>query len=305
MDRIHCIIEGFSYDDFSDKFDKYLSEYGISHLGDSKLKLKIGAFTITIPTPGIMHIRGSVQKFAKGNNYSDFTYREALLYLQGLSEFIGIPLEKFRITSLELGINFTVRYDPRNYWDLFNRYGKNRYILLAPLKNTYQPHGRKCYYCDYDIKVYDKTFESSHSSHEPRKVAKAVPKNLVRFEVRFKSKALKRLGWGTVTGVTLLDEGFKAKLLSLMEDMFASTVFNKLPGDCSKLTMEQVQKVTFALSEDYDRYLAVVKEAYPSRYAKELANRRMTLKNYLPLINNKYERELRRKFRAKFLKISA
>ena len=53
MDRIHCIIEGFSYDDFSDKFDKYLSEYGISHLGDSKLKLKIGAFTITIP---ILHI---------------------------------------------------------------------------------------------------------------------------------------------------------------------------------------------------------------------------------------------------------
>ena len=86
--------------------------------------------------------------------------------------------------------------------------------------------------------------------------------------------------------------------------MFESTVFNKLPGDCSKLTMEQMQKVTFALSEDYDRYLATVKEAYPSRYAKELANRRMTLKNYLPLINNKYERELRRKFHAKLPKLS-
>ena len=86
--------------------------------------------------------------------------------------------------------------------------------------------------------------------------------------------------------------------------MFESTVFNKLPGDCSKLTMEQVQKVTFALSEDFDLYSAVVKNEYPARYTKELADRRKTLKNYLPLINNKYERELRRKFRAKFPKLS-
>ena len=305
FDRCHAIVEGFSFDALPAGFERHLFEYGVGHRWNPKLKLKIGVLTLTFPTPTIMHIRGSIQKSATGNNYGDFTYSEAIWHLQCLSEFIGVPLDRFRITSLELGINLAVRYDPRCYWDMFNRYGKNRYILLAPLKNTYQPHGRKCYYCDYEIKVYDKTFESSHSSQEPREVAKAVPKNLVRFEVRFKSKALKRLGWGTVTGATLLDEGFKAQLLTQMENMFESTVFNKLPGDCSKLTMEQMQKVTFALSEDYDRYLAAVKEAYPSRYAKELANRRMTLKHYLPLINNKYERELRRKFHAKLPKLSA
>lgn len=236
FDRFHAIVEGFSFDDLPEDFERYLFEYGVGHLWNPKLKLKIGVLTLTFPTPTLMHIRGSIQKSAKGNNYGDITYSEAVWHLQGLSKFIGVPLERFRITSLELGINLAVRYNPRYYWDLFNRYGKNRYILLAPLKNTYQSHGRKCYYCDYDLKIYDKTFESNHSSHEPREVAKAVPKNLVRFEVRFKSKALKRLGWGTVTGATLLDEGFKAKLLSLMADMFESTVFNKLPGDCSKLT---------------------------------------------------------------------
>ena len=73
FDRCHAIVEGFSFDALPAEFERHLFEYGVGHLWNPKLKLKIGVLTLTFPTPTMMHIRGSIQKSAKGNNYGDFT----------------------------------------------------------------------------------------------------------------------------------------------------------------------------------------------------------------------------------------
>lgn len=51
-------------------------------------------------------ITGSLHKYAKGNNYSLFTYEEAKAVLLKLSDITNIPLKYFIVTSIELGVNF-------------------------------------------------------------------------------------------------------------------------------------------------------------------------------------------------------
>lgn len=149
-------------------------------------------------------ITGSLHKYAKGNNYSLFTYEEAKAVLLKLSDITNIPLKYFIVTSIELGVNFQMNKDVSRYLNTIHSYKSNRFIPMTPLKGTSQLRGCRCSFSEYSIKFYDKTFEAIKSSRIPIAERDKVPVNLLRYEIKLSRKQLKNKGFTNVTGSNLL-----------------------------------------------------------------------------------------------------
>ena len=60
-------------------------------------------------------VEGSLHRFAKGNNYSLFTIKESIEAMRTLVDIIGIPAEKYIVSSIEIGINLQMACEPMRY----------------------------------------------------------------------------------------------------------------------------------------------------------------------------------------------
>lgn len=169
-------------------------------------------------------ITGSLHKYAKGNNYSLFTYEEAKAVLLKLSDITNIPLEYFIVTSIELGVNFQMDKDVSRYLNTIHSYKSNRFIPMTPLKGTSQLRGCRCSFSEYSIKFYDKTFEAIKSSRIPIAERDKVPVNLLRYEIKLSRKQLKNKGFTNVTGSNLLSPLHYIRFKRLMKKIFDKIV---------------------------------------------------------------------------------
>ena len=102
IDRIRIYINDVGFEDVETRLD--LSPSGIDKDGSFKYASTIKNLKFTYAGKQLK-IAGSLHKYAKGNNYSLFTYEEAKNVLHELSDIIGIPLKRFVVTSMELGLN--------------------------------------------------------------------------------------------------------------------------------------------------------------------------------------------------------
>ena len=108
IDRIRIYINDVGFEDVETRLD--LSPSGIDKDGSFKYASTIKNLKFTYAGKQLK-IAGSLHKYAKGNNYSLFTYAEAKAVLLKLSDITNIPLEYFIITRIELGVNFQMDKD--------------------------------------------------------------------------------------------------------------------------------------------------------------------------------------------------
>lgn len=75
-------------------------------------------------------------------------------------------MDKFIVTNIEIGVNLKMSEDPMNYInDIIGKYPFSPMKLLA---YTSRINGTFCNLSGYDIKFYDKTFESKHKKSKKR-----------------------------------------------------------------------------------------------------------------------------------------
>ena len=245
-----------------------------------------------------LQISGSLHKFMKGNNYSLFAYKEVKSALAILEKYVGITLDRFIVTQLELGVNFQMANEVEKYFPLFHSYKKHPFFYMAPLKGTSKLRGCKCAMTDYTIKFYDKTFEVIRSGRIPKKDHAMIPHNIMRYEISITRKQLKYEGLKNVTGENLLSDLHYTKFKKLMNRIFGDIVLKDLTINYSLLPEKQIKNYIFALSDGNDRYLEYLKEYRGEKeYRKERRRTNELLKRISPFLKGEFESELKSKFK--------
>lgn len=297
IDRIRIYINDVEFGDVETRLA--LSPSGIDKDGSFKYASTIKNLKFTYAGRQLK-IAGSLHKYAKGNNYSLFTYEEAKNVLHELSAIIGMPLNRFVVTSMELGLNMQMDKDVVNYLHTIYSYKSNRFIPMTPLKGTSRLKGCKCVFSEYSIKFYDKTFEAIKKGRIKRE---EVPANLLRYEIQLSRKQLKSLGFTNVTGKNLLSPLHYTRFKRLMKRIFDKIVFDDTV-DYMGCLEDDIKKHIFAMSDKYGYYLQCLKDYFgETEYRKERRRTNELLKRMSSLPKGGLETELKSKFEAVISKV--
>ena len=295
IDRITIYINDVNLDDVKDR----LSLVAVGEAEDCSSIYSARMRNLKILYKGKrLQITGSLHKYAKGNNYSLFTYEEAKKVLFELSEYTGITLERFIVSSIELGINFQMEKDIEKYLKVLHSYKAHPFIYMPPITETSKLKGRKCHLPEYTIKFYDKTFEAIKDLRLPKDRWGEVTERLLRYEIKPKRKKLESEGFMNVTGKNLLSPLHYTRFKRLMNSIFKEIVFDDITINYSEMSEGKVKRYIFAISNGYDRYLQYLKDYVSEKeYRKERRRTNNLLKEIAPLMKGELEAELKSKFK--------
>lgn len=123
-----------------------------------------------------LHIRNSLHKYVKGNNYSDFRFSELKESLEDIESRLSLPLLAHgEIKSLEVGCN--IEYKAQKEYENWLYYKGDSPKPIYNYANG-KDYGKQFVKSDYKIKIYDKTFETL------KHYGVQLQKEITRYEVK-------------------------------------------------------------------------------------------------------------------------
>ena len=182
---------------------------------------------ITLYTSGRLHITGSLHKFWKGNNYTNFSYAELTDSIRCLCEKFGVSVENWKVLKMEYGVNIETDFAPKEFLE---RLICLKYQPLDRIKSKIKKFGFEHYFTDWGIKLYDKS-----------ELCK-LPFNLLRIEKKVtKSRALNKLKIYNLSDLTLTN------LTTLGQDLLDT--LNQILVDDKSIDLKELktrQKIALA-----------------------------------------------------------
>lgn len=293
IDRINFEIRDFDivqlHKSFKDEFEKRDDVY---------FNFKLNNMTVKVCSDNLLRFCGSLHKFSKGNNYSVFTYEEAKQTICELSNKLGIPIENFIVTKIELGLNIKVKLDPIKYIEAVKRYKKYSFIPMTPYAKTSKIKGCRCKLSEYEIKLYDKTYEHIRSEKIKVKDRLEIPENILRFEISLSRKQLKNKGFKNVTGKSLQSPLHRRKFQKILSAVVNDIYFDENAIDYSALlSVKEIGWYLFCLSDKYNQYLNCVRDSKgENAYHYEVRKSKMILNKIASCKLNPIENEFREEF---------
>lgn len=119
-------------------------------------------------------LSGSLHKYKNNglHNYDNFTIDEICKTLDGLACNFGVNLESAVLHSLEIGVNVPLNYKPQRVIKSIICHKGTPFKTLS-VKGEYL--GAVCEHSDYDIKIYDKSYQQRTATGY-----------ILRYEIKFK-----------------------------------------------------------------------------------------------------------------------
>lgn len=143
-------------------------------------------FSLTNQT---LRINNSLHKFARGDNYSDFSFCQLKEAIQCIENLTQKDANEIKLHTCELAMNITTELPGKEYLDKFSTYN---YKEFDKMKNGSSTYGIKCILSEYSIKIYDKR------EHYKLQYNKDIGLDMLRFEIKYikarRLKGLKHLG---------------------------------------------------------------------------------------------------------------
>lgn len=178
---------------------------------------------IKISPSGTVILNGSLHKYWKEENYSDFSHSDLIECIKKLSSELEFNPQKARVQNIEFGVNIN---------PLFNAYDFCESVLAHKNKslNTFQNKGIQigfvCKRSQYSVKAYDKG-RLEYTKHE----------NILRFEIKtHKMYFIKEAKIKTLSDVTNKD--CLAALGDIMKKIYADLIILDQVNK-SKLSIEE------------------------------------------------------------------
>jgi hypothetical protein len=162
-------------------------------------------FIIEVQGPHVT-IKGSLAKYFKGENYSVMTPQEIKLALKRLSKNLGIPVEKFTLTRVDIGECFFLNEPPKKYIDC---------LINIDRAETYPKKGTKYFIRSRQtLAFYDKMKELQKKDPATYTWLRRLKgnSNLLRYELRFTSKLSTIFKLKKIKVVHLYSSNFLARL---------------------------------------------------------------------------------------------
>lgn len=296
IDRICFQIMSVNINDLKTKLDFNSKTLNV-RTGEFDYSCKLNNLNIMLYSSSTLRITGSLHKFAKGNNYSLFTYEDAKNVINELSSCLDIPLENFIVTKIELGLNIKVRLDQIKYIKAMKSYKRYIFIPMTPYSRTSKIRGCRCKLSEYEIKLYDKSFEFIKSEKNKVKDSIYLPKNILRFEMTFSRKYLRYLGFKNMTGKSLQSPLHYRKFIKILSSTLNEIQFNSFTVNYCEFSKKQIESYLIVQSDKYDDYLNYIKEFKGTDvYYNENRKRKKILKEFSYHNCDLIEKEFREEF---------
>ena len=197
--------------------------------GSVNIRGNLRNFRISISLGGIS-IQGSLAKFYFGDNLHTLDVRTAKEAIGELSHELGISFDEAHITRLDFGANLFLKYSPAGYFTLLSNHQQLQ-------RREYE--GESIYY-NRRAKNWNNLLELSFydKSVEYRKKTGPLPtgyagKNILRYEVKWRGRDLKKIQNGRIMVAQLHDPAFFLRLVDAWAEHYYSIPKHKIiQSDC-------------------------------------------------------------------------
>lgn len=102
-----------------------------------------------------IEIRGSLHKYWKGENFSDFTYSDLNKCLNDLQEKFNIHPQEARLSNVEFGVNVSPMFNPYEFCESLIAY-RGKPFERMKTRGGKPNIGFECWLNQYSVKLYDK-----------------------------------------------------------------------------------------------------------------------------------------------------
>lgn len=169
------------------------------YISGSLNNLKINGFESGVS------VKGSLAKFHLNDNLHTLTRSATQEAIEHLSDGLGLPMEKAKVTSVDLATHFIMKYPPNNYYSFL---GDKKYYkrLQASTDTLYYNTTPK------QLIFYDKSLEATAKNVNIPPIYKNA--NLLRYEMRHKGRLNKQFNMPEFTGATLYNDKFYMDIIN-------------------------------------------------------------------------------------------
>ncbi|MFN6357639.1 MAG: phage/plasmid replication protein [Bacteroidota bacterium] len=158
-------------------------------------------YRVIISEQGIS-FKGSLAKYLLTNNFNTLTRAESARALEMMADELCLPIRSASVTRIDFAENFLVDHKPEAY---YNFLGECKYYNRQPLaKSLYYSNGLR------QIVFYNKLAEGKAKGQ--RLPDKWYGQNVLRYEMRFKSRLPKQFNKTEINAGSLTDEKFYATI---------------------------------------------------------------------------------------------
>ncbi len=150
-------------------------------------------------------IKGSLAKFHLTDNLHTLTRSGTQQAIEHLSDVLSLPMDKAKVTAVDLATHFIMKYPPNNYYSFL---GAKKYF------NRLQASPDTLYYNTKPKQLifYDKSLEATAKNVNIPPIYKDA--NLLRYELRHKGRLNKQFNMPEFTGATLYNERFYIDIIN-------------------------------------------------------------------------------------------
>lgn len=169
--------------------------------------------TFKISKSNRVEIRGSLHKYWKGENHSDFTYGQLYECIADLSEKFNFKPSEARLHNLEFGVNVSPRFDPYEFCKALLSYRGDTFSKFRTNGKQKTTLGFECFKTQYSLKIYNKGRQYN------------LTENILRYEIKMgKMETLNTIGVYFLSDLTNTE--VLKKLGKLLDDRFSELIIS-------------------------------------------------------------------------------
>lgn len=188
--------------------------------GEVKSFGHLGGLRVSVYESGL-YVVGSLAKYFNGGNIYTLNRKDTEKAVLRLSDELGVDISSAKITGLEFGDAFVMKYPVEEYLKRLSsmpRLARNQqeHSLYFQGRGLEQPKS---------VVFYNKGVELMKKKEPLPDDLRGL--NLLRYELRFKNRLPQQIGWPEVTASTLYDRKFYRKMLNLYQQSYFSIMKRK------------------------------------------------------------------------------
>ncbi|MBR5688184.1 MAG: hypothetical protein IKX36_09525 [Prevotella sp.] len=229
--------------------------------GEVKTFGSLGGLRVAVFIGGVS-IVGSLAKFLhNGSNVYPLDRHTTAQALEKLGDALHFQIGDAKVTGLEFGNNFIMRYDVAAYLSRLGAMPRMCRLNINPTSLYYRGNGKQQ---PKIFAFYDKVADATNKGMDcPEDLRGA---NMLRYEMRLKGRLSQQLGV-SVTASTLNDERFYRMLVRLYQDnYFSISKTHKIKSD----SMSEIRTVKDAFSLFVSRLINEADQATVTGFIDEM-----------------------------------
>jgi len=191
--------------DFMIQTPLYFDVKGEHKFDDGAISLSgyLGSLKLSVTDARVKISEGSLCKWYLGDNFQTLTRGDAKRAVEQLSDTLHLPLNNADITRIDIAQNFIMKHPPGVYFDHLG--------LLAHYNRLEQPDGLYYQNGKRQIIFYNKLKEQKGKGQPIPELYRE--RNVLRYEMRHKTRLRAEFGKARVTGADLYSEPFYMQLI--------------------------------------------------------------------------------------------